>query len=68
MQLSDTAVVYEAETLADANKKITEGWLLLTVLATTRPNGQALPCYILGRPAKRPTQLPEGGGFQQKVS
>ncbi|WP_122756766.1 nucleoside phosphorylase-I family protein [Pseudomonas viridiflava] len=67
MQISDTAVIYEAESLAEANQKITEGWRLLTVLATTRPNGQTLPFYILGRIAKAPSQLPESGGFQQVV-
>ncbi|WP_033833838.1 hypothetical protein [Pseudomonas syringae] len=67
MQLSEAAVLYEADSLTEANQKISEGWLLLAVLATTRPNGSALPCYILGRPAKKSSQLPEDGGFQRTV-
>lgn len=52
MQLSDANQVIEALSANDANRKIREGWVLLTVVATTHPSGEIHPCYVLGKIAE----------------
>lgn len=49
MHLSETVQVMEALSANEANLKLREGWLLITVVVTTHPNGQLHPCYILGK-------------------
>jgi hypothetical protein len=52
MQLCDAYQVIEALSANDANRKIREGWTLLTVVATTHPSGEIHPCYVLGKIAE----------------
>lgn len=62
MQMNEAGLLHECETVAEANKLIAQGWALVAVLATGRPNGQTLPCYVLGRRAPMkgvPTLNPE---------
>ncbi|MCS3473091.1 hypothetical protein M2401_006859 [Pseudomonas sp. JUb42] len=49
MKLSDAYEVVEALSTNEVNSKLQEGWKLLTVVVTARPNGQLHPCYILGK-------------------
>lgn len=49
MQISETTQVMEALSANEANLKLHEGWLLISVVVTTHPNGQLHPCYILGK-------------------
>lgn len=49
MHLSETSQVMEGLSVNEANLKLHEGWSLISVVVTTRPNGQLHPCYILGK-------------------
>jgi hypothetical protein len=48
MELKSVHYIREAENAEAAQELIAQGWTLISVLATTRPNGQNLPCYVLG--------------------
>lgn len=52
MQLHEVKELKEAYSADDAQKQIAEGWRLIAVVPTVRPNGQSLPCYVLGKPKK----------------
>lgn len=68
MELQQTGVVREVYGERAANELIGAGWLLLAVVSGyNHQQGTAAPCYVLGRQASTPSQLPEGGGFQQNV-
>ncbi|MBV4467219.1 hypothetical protein KVG95_28295 [Pseudomonas sp. SWRI79] len=47
--MTETTQVMEALSANEANLKLREGWLLISVVVTTHPNGQLHPCYILGK-------------------
>jgi hypothetical protein len=49
MHVSETTQVMEALSTNEVNLKLQEGWLLISVVVTTHPNGQLHPCYILGK-------------------
>jgi hypothetical protein len=49
MNISDAYEVVEALSTNEVNSKLQEGWKRLTVVVTTRPNGQLQPCYVLGK-------------------
>lgn len=62
MQMNEVGRLYECEFLEQANEMLSLGWTLVAVIATVRPNGQSLPCYILGEPRK---SEPEQGRWER---
>lgn len=69
MQMHEVGEVVQVAGAGNANTKLAEGWKLLAVTSAGngQPNGQSFVWYVLGKPAKPASQLPEGGGFQQTV-
>lgn len=70
MQLSDAVEVTQVFGAIRVNELLSEGWKLLAVTTSSygeAKEGKILPCYVLGKPARLASQLPEGGGFQQAV-
>lgn len=61
MELKSVHYLREAQTAEDAEKLIVEGWTLLTIIPTTRPNGQSLPCYVLGKTLTSAERLAKAG-------
>lgn len=49
MEMKFVKQLKEADSAEQAEALIAEGWTLIAVVPTTRPNGWNLPCYILGR-------------------
>ena len=61
MELKSVHYLREAQSADDAEKLIAEGWVLLTIIPTTRPNGQSLPCYVLGKTLTSGERLARAG-------
>lgn len=61
MELSKVHYIREAESSKEAETLIANGWKLINIVATTRPNGQVLPCYILGRGLSQAEVLQRSG-------
>lgn len=61
MELSKVHYIVEAENAKEAEALIERGWRLINIVATTRPNGQVLPCYILGRGLSQSEVLQRSG-------
>lgn len=59
MELKSVHYIREAENAEAAQELIAQGWTLISILATTRPNGQNLPCYVLGMSRARYGQMVE---------
>lgn len=49
MDLQKIRHLKEAETVEQAEQLLGEGWYLVTVVTTTRPNGGLHPMYVLGK-------------------
>lgn len=49
MHFTDVTQVMEVPSVDEANLKLLEGWILISVVVTTQPHGHLRPCYILGK-------------------
>jgi hypothetical protein len=62
MQINDAVEVTEELDAAQANRRLAEGWTLLAVVpGYDHRNAQAVPCYVLGKPAPQGKSFFEAG-------
>lgn len=50
MEMQQARTLKEAQSVEEAEALIAEGWKLLAIVPTLRPDGQSRPCYVLGKP------------------
>lgn len=49
MELKNVKYIKECHNAEEAQEHLAEDWKLIAIVPTTRPNGQSLPCYVLGK-------------------
>lgn len=61
MELSQVAKLREEYSASAAEAAIADGWQLLAIVPTIRPNGESLPSYVLGKALSGSERLARAG-------